>query len=986
MRLIANTFVFASLGMAALLTRLLLLSLVLLLTSVQAPALAQTVSIGVVADNEPYSGYGPSGIQGFSIDVLDEVSRRSGVEFNFRLGSWPEIYGAFLRGEIDAVDEISWREDRAEKMLFTRPYHVRKTVVMHDANRPIKPVTQMDDLRDMRVGVLRDVFYADLLRSAGLDLHQYSLQSDLVRALAFGWVDAIIGSEVTLQYFARAQGFANLKVVSNAPLDGGKGEDFRIAVHLNMPELHRKLDDALARIDPAWIANVQERWQEYGGKSLQAPTFTLTQAQQATVRQSQPVRVGLMRDYAPLSFEEGGQVRGLAVDVLSRVLELTGLRSVPVVGQWEELVEMFKRGEIDLMTNISDLPARRAFARFTDPYHFVAVVGFTHSPTLRLRSADDLAGLRVGYPGGIFYENKLKEYLGQNAIPFGDQASMFHALAGGQVDLVLGVLENGNHWIRELGLKDIYVAGDLNLDGIVSEDLRFAVRPALEPLVPIINQALDSITPTERRVIENRWLGAQIPNPSSLPDPVRLTEAERAVLAQKKDRLKFCAHPDWLPLDGVTNGRHAGLASAMLAYFASQLPVSFDLHATSSWQESLSALEAGRCDFLPAAPTSLRGSEKYLLTDAYYNLPTVVLGRIQSPFIGSLSDLGDSPIGVSGGDGFAADLAFRYPGLNIVTVESERQGLEKVRSGELYGYIGTLATTSQTLQELGLADIRVIGRVPGDTSIAMVTMSDQTVLAGLLRRLVTGVPNEDLTQMEATWVTVPYKDRLDYTLLWQIMAGTVLLLGLLFAWNRKLRALNRKLEIANRKLAEMGATDQLTGLGNRTMFEKEFALCFNAAQRGQNYFLVAMLDVDHFKKVNDTLGHAAGDECLRQFAQALKRTFRRGSDRLVRYGGEEFVIFACLDSQSGVHERLDDFRKSFGAQPIVFEGQEIALTISIGYCLSVPARESKAGDWLQAADKGLYSAKHHGRNRVCRCDTDGNVCDLEVGTQGQRQE
>jgi ABC-type amino acid transport substrate-binding protein len=107
----------------------------------------ETISIGVVADNEPYSNYGASGVEGFSIDVLNEISRISGLKLEYRVGSWSDIFAAFQRGELDAIDEISWREDRAQSMLFTRPYHIRQTIVMHNKLRPLPAIGSLEDER-----------------------------------------------------------------------------------------------------------------------------------------------------------------------------------------------------------------------------------------------------------------------------------------------------------------------------------------------------------------------------------------------------------------------------------------------------------------------------------------------------------------------------------------------------------------------------------------------------------------------------------------------------------------------------------------------------------------------------------------------------------------------------------------------------------------------------------------------------------------------
>jgi len=342
-------------------------SLLILPARAEPARVPSPVTIGIVADNAPYSSLGSGGLRGFSIDILQELSRVSGVEFEYRVGSWSEIYAAFMRGELDVVDEISWREDRAEKMLFTRPYHLRQTVIMQDTSRPVPAVETLEDLKGLRIGTLTDIYYASILKESGLEVVEYGLQPDLVRALAFGWVDVIIGPEITLNYLARQQGFVNIKRLSAAPFAGQEIEDFRIAVHLDQPQLYQALDEGLAAIDPQWIDALRERWQEYGGRALQNSVFTLGTAQQAIVQQQAPLRVGFMTDYAPLSFEDGGRVQGLSVDILARVMDLTGLQATPVVDQWSVLIELLQQGEIDAIANISDLEERRGLPALRTP-------------------------------------------------------------------------------------------------------------------------------------------------------------------------------------------------------------------------------------------------------------------------------------------------------------------------------------------------------------------------------------------------------------------------------------------------------------------------------------------------------------------------------------------------------------------------------------------------------------------------------------------
>ena len=179
---------------------------------------------------------------------------------------------------------------------------------------------------------------------------------------------------------------------------------------------------------------------------------------------------------------------------------------------------------------------------------------------------------------------------------------------------------------------------------------------------------------------------------------------------------------------------------------------------------------------------------------------------------------------------------------------------------------------------------------------------------------------------------------------------------------RELTELNQKLQEANRKLEELSITDGLTGLYNRRYFflrlEEEVV-----RSRRQGYPLsMLMADLDHFKKINDTLGHPAGDEALRRFAQWLKSGVRE-VDLVARYGGEEFavVLLNCgRDMAYKVAEKLRRTVEARSSQP-PFDSYG-GFTVSIGLAELAPGMSADA--LVAAADRALYQAKENGRNQV----------------------
>ena len=167
-----------------------------------------------------------------------------------------------------------------------------------------------------------------------------------------------------------------------------------------------------------------------------------------------------------------------------------------------------------------------------------------------------------------------------------------------------------------------------------------------------------------------------------------------------------------------------------------------------------------------------------------------------------------------------------------------------------------------------------------------------------------------------------------------------------------------QLKALNQKLQSLAVTDGLTGLHNHRAFQDYLEEQFQTAMRNKQPLALILMDVDHFKQYNDTYGHQAGDEVLRQVAQILQANVREG-DFVARYGGEEFVVvLPRTDSESAVAvaERLREAVQSA-------EWRLRPVTGSFGVACIRPDMETRQ-ELIEAADQALYQAKKNGRNRV----------------------
>ena len=196
---------------------------------------------------------------------------------------------------------------------------------------------------------------------------------------------------------------------------------------------------------------------------------------------------------------------------------------------------------------------------------------------------------------------------------------------------------------------------------------------------------------------------------------------------------------------------------------------------------------------------------------------------------------------------------------------------------------------------------------------------------------------------------------------------TILMLLILLAEALFLyRPLFRRLRHAHAELVTLGRTDPLTGCLNRRAFTQEAAAILSEAQAEGQSIAILMIDIDHFKSINDRFGHPAGDKAIHEVVLTILRNTRAGN-LLCRMGGEEFAILLRGTTLLGARTAADNLRVAVAAKPIHLEGHnlstDVSITVSIGITLLDRADHS-IFTLLARADKALYAAKQNGRNRI----------------------
>jgi len=253
----------------------------------------------------------------------------------------------------------------------------------------------------------------------------------------------------------------------------------------------------------------------------------------------------------------------------------------------------------------------------------------------------------------------------------------------------------------------------------------------------------------------------------------------------------------------------------------------------------------------------------------------------------------------------------------------------------------------------GIALCRELRRLPAQRNTYLIMITVETIPDKLVEAFEAGTDD---------YLTKPLTPKLFFARLRAAQRVVQLQEELAFDREQMVRFSN-ELSIANKRLQQQALTDALTDLPNRRFamerLEQEWAL----TQRGERALSCMMLDIDHFKKINDTFGHQLGDEALKQVADALRKT-ARAQDVVCRYGGEEFLVICPDTGATAAYQAAERMRVSVESlRMLAPDGRHMPLTLSIG----VAGKGEGIADMnalINRADDSLYAAKTQGRNRT----------------------
>lgn len=422
-----------------------------------------------------------------------------------------------------------------------------------------------------------------------------------------------------------------------------------------------------------------------------------------------------------------------------------------------------------------------------------------------------------------------------------------------------------------------------------------------------------------------------------------------------QEPVRICVDPNWMPFEKIDeDGNHIGISADFMRYFSRALSMEFKVVETESWQQSLDFTREGRCQLLPFINKTEERSEYLNFSDIYFESPVVVVSHEDQNIKGGFAGLSGKTLAVVKGYSYESYLKQNYPGINILQVHSMDEALMFVSEGKADATTAALYMFPYQMQQLRLSDLQVASATELANELRVGVNKESSYLLPLFNAAIAEIPQQLKNETILKWTpkkmhTGDHFTTPVYFLL--IILAIILLLWLTWQANKKLR-------MHNRKLKKMATTDALTGVANRSSISLMIDRGIENVRQTEGHFSVIMVDIDHFKKINDTFGHDAGDKAL-CFVTGQIEANLRSTDTIGRWGGEEFVILApstYLDQAVILANKLRNAVKAYQLDNLG------TITASFGVTEYQPGDTEEA--LMKRVDKALYAAKAEGRDRV----------------------
>jgi polar amino acid transport system substrate-binding protein len=363
--------------------------------------------------------------------------------------------------------------------------------------------------------------------------------------------------------------------------------------------------------------------------------------------------------------------------------------------------------------------------------------------------------------------------------------------------------------------------------------------------------------------------------------PMRVNE--RAFL--HTNTIRYTLMEQWPPFNFTTenNPRELqGIAVDFWQLIVERTGMKTSFIPSSTWGEVFELIKSKTADVTLGTSISKEKEHYALFSKPYATFTNVIVTNKSIGFLPGLSALEGKRVAIAQDYSVMGSIAAKYPDIRIIEAEDTREALKMLSSGRVDAVVDVLPVVAYLINTDHHIDLKVSGTTEFDFDVRMMIRNDYPELKTIVDKAIDSISVTEREKIINRYIAIAYENRIDYSWVYGIGFGAFLIISI-FVY--------RQFEMGkyHKRLLKMATTDPLTGLANRIRLDEKLLECHQFYQRTGRTFAVIIIDLDYFKRVNDTYGHLVGDKTLVNLSKLLNENVRT-IDTVGRWGGEEFMI------------------------------------------------------------------------------------------------
>ena len=502
--------------------------------------------------------------------------------------------------------------------------------------------------------------------------------------------------------------------------------------------------------------------------------------------QSHPIiKVSNEKDWAPYDYNENGVAKGYSIDYLNLIAKKIGVTFEYETDRWSNLIQKIKNREIDVIHPLSINDKRKKYLHFTEVLFNNDAAIVTNDINKDIKSLNDLDNKIVSVAKGWNQTKILKENYPNIILKEYDNAlDKLKAVAFGEADATIDAYLTINFLRQKHLLNNLKIVSRINIPNLSSR-LHIGVRKDWKIFANIIDITLKNINNEEIIALNKKWM--------ILDDKKIILSQNELDFLEDKKKILMCVDPNWMPYEKIENNRHVGMFADYFKLFKEILPASIELVQTKDWTQTLEFARNRECDIISGAVKTPKRSQYLNFTVPYVKLPLVVATTPDKPFVENIQNILEYKLAIVKSYAYIELLKNKYPHIQIVEVSTHTQGLEKVLSGEVYGFIDSLATVGIKIQKDYFGNIKIAGKLDEKFTLGMGTRKDMPILKTIFDKIITSITPQEHQTILNKWVSVKYDRSTDYSYLWKFFLFVAVIIVFLMYRQYLLSKQNTKL-------------------------------------------------------------------------------------------------------------------------------------------------------------------------------------------------